>query len=366
MKDFNLRRNLAIGKSKRIASLIAFTFVGSYLIAIVIFPFPILQSQYNGSLAQVLAGILGNFLFCAVLVLLCLYIDDILNKKVSWTAQPLKRLFIQAILLILGILFLVSLVGLLSIMFWNPKPLESYQTNLRLSLLYLLSIVCWAFLISTINNGVYMLKNWKRTSIKAMEYKLLAAQNRQLAAQRELQALRLQLDPHFVFNNLSALSELILKDQRLGYEYTENFSKVYRYLLVNSKRTLISLAEEMNFLKAYQFLIKHRLGGGCRFHIDIDESKLHLKIPPITLQLLIENALKHNRKAEDNPLVITITLTDSDELEVSNNLVPLAKNLDSTGMGLQNLADRYRLLGGNTPVIEKNDAAFNVTITLFQ
>lgn len=317
-------------------------------------------------MAQIIANILGNFMFCSVLVLLCLYIDAILNKKISWTVQPLKRLFIQIIFQILGVLFLLTFVGLLSILIWNPKPLELSPTNLRLSLLYLLSIVCWAFLISTINNGVYMFKNWKMTSIKAMEYKLLAVQNRQLAAQRELQALRLQLDPHFVFNNLSALSELILKDQRLGYEYTENFSKVYRYLLVNSKRTLISLAEEMNFLKAYTFLIKHRLGGSCRFHIDIDESKLHLKIPPLTLQLLIENALKHNHKAEDNPLVITIILKDGDELEVSNNLVPLAKNMDSTGVGLQNIADRYFLLGGNRPVIEKNDAAFNVTITLFQ
>ncbi|WP_108423273.1 sensor histidine kinase [Flagellimonas amoyensis] len=355
-----------MAKKESIAWLIAFTFIGSYLTSLIIFPLPILKSLYRVPLDRILMDIVVNFLFCAAIVILCLFIDAVLNKRMSWMARPVKRLFIQVFLQILSVLMLVVIFGSLYLTVWDPTQIQSSQTNLRLSFYSFLSIVCWALLISTINTGAYMLRNWRATSIKAMEYKLLAAQNGHLASELELQALKLQLDPHFVFNNLSALSELILKDQRLGYEYTENFTKVYRYLLVNSKRKLIPLSEEMKFLRSYQFLIKHRLGKGCRFQVDIDESRLDLMIPPMSLQLLIENALKHNRIEENNPLVIHIHLDDTNGLVVSNKILPLARPTDSLGMGLKNIYDRYTLMGQDGPVIEKDNKVFKVKISLFK
>nr|WP_255700795.1 histidine kinase [Flavobacterium sp. F-30] len=221
-------------------------------------------------------------------------------------------------------------------------------------------------MVSALNTGDFLLRNWKNANIKAAQYKINAAENKQLLAEIELQSLKLQLDPHFVFNNLSVLSELILKDQQLGYDFTENFAKVYRYLLVNSKKPLVLLKEELEFLDAYLFLIKNRIGDGCDFKIDIDPSKLNMSIPPITLQLFIENALKHNRTEEENPLIVQVYSNENDELIVSNNLLPLIKKAPSTGIGLKNIISRYALLSDREVFVEENNETFTVKVPLIK
>ena len=179
-----------------------------------------------------------------------------------------------------------------------------------------------------------------------------------------MQALRLQLDPHFVFNNLSVLSELILQDQQAGFEYTENFAKVYRYLLTNSKKKVISLAEELKFLNAYLYLLKKRLGMGVLFEIDLPQTKMDAKLPPVTLQLLIENAIKYNRIDLDNPLVVRVFTNDRNELIVSNNLLPLMSKPYSSGIGLENIIHRYALLSDRRPELQINELSFTVKIPL--
>ncbi len=98
--------------------------------------------------------------------------------------------------------------------------------------------------------------------MEAAQHKLRASKHKQAAMAAELQALKLQIDPHFIFNNLSVLSELILEDQQLGYEYSEKFARVYRYLLVNSRKDIIVVEEELKFLESYIFLIEKELGKG--------------------------------------------------------------------------------------------------------
>ena len=147
------------------------------------------------------------------------------------------------------------------------------------------------FLVMVINTGNSILLKWKNTAVRA-------AESDRIAMEAELQSLKLQLDPHFVFNNLSVLSELILRDQQLGYEYAENFTKIYRYMLVNSKKNIIHLEEEIKFLNAYIFLLKQRVGEGLIFEIDIDRKQYLNSLPPLTLQLLVENAMKHNKTSK--------------------------------------------------------------------
>jgi two-component system LytT family sensor kinase len=176
----------------------------------------------------------------------------------------------------------------------------------------------------------------------------------------------LQLDPHFVFNNLSVLSELILEDQKLGYDYSENFSKVYRYLLLNSRKDLITLEEELKFLRAYIFLLHYRAGSGIAFEINIDSAHLSLQLPPLTLQLLIENAMKHNKLLKSNPLKIAVCSGINMDLIVCNSLIPLDKSELSPGLGLNNIVQRYELLSEALPVIEQTDKRFIVTIPLIK
>lgn len=351
--------------AKRIV-LVAFTFVVSYVTAYIIFPASYWTAYFAMPASGMIKDILINILFCMALLEISLFIDRELNKELSWMTHPLRRLLTQTLFQIVGVIVIVIILAAIYLIFDIPIDPKAPRVSIAEGIYTIFSIMVWALMISALNTGDFLLKNWKTATAKAAEFEVKAAQNKQLAAERELQALKLQLDPHFVFNNLSVLSELILKDQHLGYEYTENFAKVYRYLLVNSKKQLITLREELKFLDAYLFLINHRMGDGSIFKIDIDESKLDMMIPPVTLQLFIENALKYNRTEEDNPLIVRIFSNESNELVVSNPLLPLIKKEASTGIGLKNIMSRYALLDNREISIEQNNETFTVKVPLIK
>ncbi|MDA6070320.1 histidine kinase [Flavobacterium sp. AC] len=344
--------------------LITFVFIGSYASIFIIYPSSYWNAYINMPHQNIIIDILANLFFCVTILMLSLFIDRILEKKISWMIHPLRRLLIQIIFQILGALFIIISLAVIYYLLGKPSVTPHANVGLRQALYTMISIILWSLMISALNTGDFLLRNWKNATIKAAEYKVNAAENKQLAAEIELQSLKLQLDPHFVFNNLSVLSELILKDQQLGYDFTENFAKVYRYLLVNSKKQLVQLHEELQFLDAYLFLIKNRIGDGCTFLIDIDKSKLNMSIPPITLQLFIENALKHNRTEEENPLIIHVFSNENDELVISNNLLPRIKKAPSTGIGLKNIISRYALLSDRKVSVEENDQTFTVKVPL--
>lgn len=350
-------------KAKRFI-LVAFTFICSYVTSFTIFPYAYWKSYFGMPIFSLVIDVLINLVFCLVIVELSLFIDHVLNKKISWITHPIRRLLVQTLLHILGTLFLIICLVFLYYVFGKQNTNQSPYVGLREGLYTVIAVILWALMVSGLNTGYYLLVNWKTATMTAAAYKIKAAEHKQLAAEIELQALKLQLDPHFVFNNLSVLSELILKDQQLGYAYTENFTKVYRYLLVNSKKKLVPLSEELKFLDAYLFLIHNRMGSGSVFQINIDESKLNMLIPPITLQIFIENALKYNRTEEEDPLVVHIYSNDQDELVVSNSLLPLIKKPHSTGIGLKNIISRYALLSDRVPSVEQSDKTFTVKVPL--
>ncbi|KOP39879.1 MULTISPECIES: sensor histidine kinase [unclassified Flavobacterium] len=347
--------------------LITFLFLGSYSTLFIIFPFAYWKEYFNLPAHLMLIDISTNILFCITILVTSLFIDRILNKKISWMVRPITRLIIQIVCQTFGALFVTIFLSTIYYIYGEylivVKPVD---VGVREAVYTIISIVLWALMVSALNTGDFLLKNWKNATLKAAEYKVKAAESKQIAAEIELQALKLQLDPHFVFNNLSVLSELILKDQQLGYDFTENFAKVYRYLLVNSKKKLVTLQEELDFLDAYLFLIQNRMGDSCTFQIDIDKSKLSMQIPPITLQLFIENALKHNRTEEENPLLVKIYSNDNDELVISNTILPLIKKAYSTGIGLKNIVNRYALLSDRKVSIEENKETFTIKVPLIK
>jgi LytS/YehU family sensor histidine kinase len=216
-----------------------------------------------------------------------------------------------------------------------------------------------SLMIMAINIGNHLILNWKNEAVKSAELN-------QLVIEAELQSLKLQIDPHFVFNNLSVLSELILESQQLGYEYAENFSRIYRYMLVNSKKDTILLEDELKFLHSYMFLIKHRIGEGVSFSIEVDQESKNLSLPPLTLQLLVENALKHNRTSKKEPLKIKLYTNDKNELIVENTILPIEKPLDSSGIGIKNIIRRYKLLSEKEPEIVRTSHLFIVIIPLLK
>lgn len=177
-------------------------------------------------------------------------------------------------------------------------------------------------------------------------------------------ALKTQLDHHFLFNNLSVLSSIIYEDVEKADKFIQRFSQVYRYVLSINKRDLVSLEEEIEFIKSYLQLYKFRFEDGFEYDINIDEEKMEMMIAPLTLQVLVENAIKHNMVSRNQPLYIKL-LSKDNGLIVENNL-QLRDNsdIDSTHTGQNNIIEKYELLNQETPVIKNNGETYSVKITL--
>lgn len=175
-----------------------------------------------------------------------------------------------------------------------------------------------------------------------------ALQKQQLLS--EVALLRTQVNPHFLFNSLSILSSLVHVDANLSEQFIEQLSRSYRYILEQKEQTLVTLRTELEFIRSYVFLLKIRFENKFDLQIDIPENLLDThKIAPLTLQLLVENAVKHNRMSLKEPLVVSVSVENGQTLVVKNRLQPRSSTATSTGMGLQNISNRYALLT-NRPV----------------
>ncbi|GAB4229535.1 MAG: hypothetical protein Tsb0034_01140 [Ekhidna sp.] len=192
--------------------------------------------------------------------------------------------------------------------------------------------------------------------------KLEAERLKKESTEAKLDALRKQISPHFLFNSLNILSSVIEKDGSLAIEYVKKLSTVYRYLLKNEQQPLVSLKEELDFLEAYIFLLRIRFQEGLHVSIDIKDAE-HQQIPPSTLQLLIENAIKHNEISKSKPLSITIGQSGS-FLIISNTKQPRRNKTEASGIGLQNITNRYRLLSIDSPTINEQKDEFTVQLPI--
>ncbi len=159
----------------------------------------------------------------------------------------------------------------------------------------------------------------------------------------QLEGLRNQVNPHFLFNSLNTLVYLIPEDADKAVRFVQQLSKVYRYVLESRDAKIIPLAEELGFLKAYIFLLKERFGDNLQIELRDLDKKDHTAIVPLTLQMLFENAIKHNIISTEKPLHIEV-FSENGHLVVRNNLQRKNQVMDSTGVGLQNIKDRYRML----------------------
>jgi len=182
--------------------------------------------------------------------------------------------------------------------------------------------------------------------------------------QSQYDVLKQQVNPHFLFNSLNVLTSLIKIDPDLAEQFSEQLSKVYRYVLENRDNELIDLNTELSFLNAYIFLINIRFMDKLKVRMEIPEARRSDKIIPLAMQLLIENAIKHNVMSKSRPLVIDIFVDKHNYLNVVNNLQERPSQVVSTGLGLKNIINRYQLLNLKLPVFEKTDNQFVARIPL--
>ena len=184
--------------------------------------------------------------------------------------------------------------------------------------------------------------------------------------QSQFDVLKQQVNPHFLFNSLNVLTSLIRLEPELAEKFTEHLAKVYRYVLENKDNELVDLSTEISFLNAYIFLINIRFMDKVVVNIRIQDHQLNYRIIPLAMQLLIENAIKHNAMSKKSPLVIDIFIDDRNQLNVVNNLQEREAHMTSTGVGLKNIQNRYRLLNNTIPVFEKTETHFIARIPLLE
>lgn len=179
-----------------------------------------------------------------------------------------------------------------------------------------------------------------------------------------LQALENQLSPHFVFNNFCILADLIEVDPKRASSYLMNLSKVYRYTLSHLDHSTVTLKEELEFLQRYLALLQQRFGEGIQVRIADEVSHCEGSLPPAALQMLIENAIKHNEHTTAHPLVIDVK-ADGKRIRVSNKKQPIT-TAESTNIGQHNIAERYRLLTDKKVEISETADEYCVTIPLIK
>lgn len=182
--------------------------------------------------------------------------------------------------------------------------------------------------------------------------------------QSQLDALKQQVNPHFLFNSLNVLDSLIEDDPRQARVFLDELSSVYRYLLRSNEQHLTDLDSELAFINSYFHLLRTRHGMGLNLTIAVEAHSQSCQIPPLTLQLLVENAVKHNIVLPEQPLNIDILTNGEDSLQVRNNIQRKTIRVASNGVGLGNILAKYRMLGQKTPTIQEADGQFIVTLPL--
>lgn len=203
---------------------------------------------------------------------------------------------------------------------------------------------------------IYLIRRQQQVSV---ENEQLHAEN----IRNQYEVLKNQLNPHMLFNSLNTLRSLVRENQDKAQDYIQELSRVLRYTLQGNESQSVSLREEMEFVSAYIFLLKMRFENNLQFDIQIDKAYEEYRIPPMSVQILIENAVKHNEISNRKPLTIHITTDRESNLSVSNAIQPKWTATPGTGIGLVNLAKRYRLLFKKEIQITE-DKEFTVSIPL--
>lgn len=214
-----------------------------------------------------------------------------------------------------------------------------------------------SIVVTVLYEAAYFFDEWRRSALRAERLQTEGALS-------QLEALKQQVDPHFLFNSLNTLAALI-GDNPQAQRFLDQLCDVYRYVLLSKDRSTVPLTEELAFVQSYVYLNRIRHRDNLRFIADVPAPALG-QVPPLALQLLVENALKHNVATADRPLTVRIWMPDADTIAVTNNLQPRVTLVPSTRLGLSNLRNRYALLS-NAPVsMSSTETEFEVRVPLLQ
>lgn len=267
----------------------------------------------------------------------------------------IKRLVLFFVFGLLGSIIITCMI-VVAFEHWVLHIPMSLDNPLKLTLTYTSLI---NLLFHLVNAVVYFMTKYKS---KQLETEELLRMN----TQAQLQSIRSQINPHFLFNNLNVLSSLVLKDKDEANSFIEAFSKVYHYILRNQDKELIELEKEIDFLQPYMYLLKQRFPHSVELKTEIDERWKNTYVVPVALQMLVENAIKHNVLSNTKPLEIKIKANGTNSIEVTNNLQPKINKEPSSNIGLTNINQRYELITGRQITVSRSDYEFKVSLPLIE
>jgi sensor histidine kinase YesM len=272
------------------------------------------------------------------------YLGSYTTRRVSWLTHPERKFFLLlafTIVYTFGTMYLLGYIYNLS-----------FGMDLTVGAMYSVIIT---IIISLFMHGRSFLINWKKTTIDAERLK-----RENIAARYE--SLKNQVNPHFLFNSFNALTNLVHEDPDKAVTFIKQLSEVYRYVLDTREKEVVSAEEEFGFLRSYLYLQEIRFGE--KLIVEMDIPHMNFLVAPLALQMLIENAIKHNVVSEDDPLRVRI-YTDDGFIVVRNNFQPKSSVSEpSAGIGLENITKRYGFLSNKSVIVHSDDEHFMVKLPL--
>ena len=328
------------------------------IISLTIFFVLVLIRLITGNSITLNYGLLVNFgytmLYGMTLYLsnaiIFMYLDKVFAAE-RFTPRRILIGFILSFLVSIAVIFLlrifedVLIEGIPFSVFLSQEHMANYLVAIVITL-----IVTLAF------HAFYFYKAYAENKVK--EQKVIAG-----TASAQFESLKNQIDPHFLFNSLNVLSSLIEENPDNAQKFTTSLSKIYRYVLEQKDKELVSVEEELSFAKTYMNLLKMRFENSISYELPTDFDNPEAKVVPLSLQLLLENNIKHNEVSEQKPLHIKIYI-ENNYLIVENNLQKKEVLQDRKGVGLQNIVNRYGLISERKVLVEQTETAFKVKIPI--
>ena len=293
-------------------------------------------------------------IYCIILTGINSVYFDYVNRRLKWNKFKRYRIVISALggvaLTVLGIFMIRILINV-----WiEDKTFDAFISGERLQF-YIIALLI-TLVITLFFHAVYFYKRTQENKVK--EQKIIAG-----TASAKFESLKNQIDPHFLFNSLNVLSSLIEENQENAQKFTTSLSKVYRYVLEQKDKELVSVEEELSFAKTYMNLLKMRFENSLFFELPESIPNPEAKVVPLSLQLLLENTVKHNVASEQHPLRIRIFI-ENDYLVVENNYQKKEVMQGRPGVGLQNIVSRYAIITNRSVLVRQDEKVFAVSIPI--
>jgi two-component system, LytTR family, sensor kinase len=287
-------------------------------------------------------------ILCTLVISLIVFrIDLLLDKIISWRNNFLVRFFVG---FLINTLTTLSIVAVISIYLIVTTP----EATLKVAILFIISI----FIYEIFYGWFYSYRYYAITQVEGIR-----SERWQLELQFE--SLKNQISPHYLFNCLNTISSLLYKDSQMAEEFIRRMSETFKYVLSNQKQQLVQVRQEIEFVKAYYYLLQVRYEHHLKLEINLPKSILDTPIPPLTIQILVENAVKHNQISKEQPLLVYISAKDNTHIIVTSTKTTSVKPSHSFKIGLENIKNRYEFFSSDRIVI-KDDDKFTVQLPVLR